>query len=55
MELTVKLFLPDHEWELKLERAVVRWIEGKTFGLEFLSLRPAQRERIRLLLARSEN
>jgi CheY-like chemotaxis protein len=54
MELTVKLFLPDHKWELKLERAVVRWIEGKTFGLEFLSLRPAQRERIRLLLARSE-
>lgn len=53
MELAVKLFLPDHEWELNIERAAVRWIEGKTFGLEFLTLRPAQRERIRLLLARS--
>ncbi len=55
MELTVKFFLPDHQWELKIERAAVRWVEGKTFGLEFLSIRPAQRERLRLLLARSEN
>ncbi len=54
MELAVKLFLPDHQWELKIERAAVRWIEEKTFGLEFLGIRPAQRERIRLLLARSE-
>ncbi len=55
MELTVKLFLPDHQWELTIERAAVRWVERKTFGLEFLSIRPAQRERLRLLLARSEN
>jgi CheY-like chemotaxis protein len=52
MELTIKLMLPDHEWELKIERAVVRWVEGRTFGLEFLGIRPAQRERMRLFLAK---
>jgi hypothetical protein len=33
------LFLPDHSWPLVVEQAVVRWVEGEVFGLEFFTLR----------------
>lgn len=46
----VWLFMPNYEWPLRIERALVRWTEGEEFGLQFLTLRPAQRERLRHFL-----
>src|SRR5437868_5224063 len=51
--LKLSLFLPDHQWPLRVEEAVVRWVEGHHFGLEFSSIRLAQRERLRALLMKS--
>jgi hypothetical protein len=48
--LKLSLFLPDHPWALRVEEAVVRWVDGREFGLEFSSIRLAQRERLRALL-----
>lgn len=48
--LKLSLFLPDYQWPLRMEAAVVRWVEEREFGLEFTSIRPAQRERLRALL-----
>ena len=31
---------------MKVDRAVVCWIKGHTFGLEFVSLQAAQRDRL---------
>lgn len=44
------IYSPDFEWPLKIERAVVRWAFPDMFGLEFLEIRPAQKERLRLVL-----
>ena len=44
------LFLPDYDWPLKIDKAEVRWKEGDVLGVEFVSLRPAQRDRLRRLL-----
>jgi hypothetical protein len=44
------IYSPDYEWPLKIERAVVRWASPKAFGLEFLEILPAQKERLRLVL-----
>lgn len=41
------LFMPNYDWPLRVERALVRWKEEAEFGLEFLKLRPSQRERLR--------
>ena len=30
--------------------ALVRWVDGQNFGLEFTGIRPAQRERLRSIL-----
>ena len=48
--LELWLFLPDYDWPLKIDKAEVRWKDGDVLGVEFLSLRPSQRDRLRRLL-----
>lgn len=50
MMLQLSLFLPDYDWQLHIDRSVVRWVRGHIFGLEFLDMRPVQRERLRRLV-----
>lgn len=47
MELKLSLFLTDHPWPIRIDGAIVRWVSGDTFGLEFFSIRPAVQDRIR--------
>ncbi len=49
-EVEAWVYPPDHEWPLKIERAIVRWRKATEFGLEFLQIQPAQKERLRLVL-----
>lgn len=48
--LTLSIFLPDYDWQLRIDRSVVRWVQGQTFGLEFENIRPVHRERLRCLV-----
>jgi c-di-GMP-binding flagellar brake protein YcgR len=48
--LTLSIFLPDYDWQLRIDRSVVRWVQGQTFGLEFENIRPVHRERLRRLV-----
>ena len=50
MIFKLSLFLDDFKWPLRVDQAIVRWIDGKQFGLEFTSIRLAQRERLRNLI-----
>jgi len=50
MLLKLSLFLADYKWPLRVDQAIVRWIDGTEFGLEFTSIRLAQRERLRGLI-----
>lgn len=45
-EVKLNLFLSDYNWPMKVDRAVVRWTQGRTFGVEFLNLQSAQRDRL---------
>lgn len=54
MPLRLSLFLPDsYKWPLRVEQAVVRWIDGEQFGLEFTEFRLAQRDRLRALMMKT--
>lgn len=55
MSLKLSLFLLDHQWPLRVEEAIVRWVDGQEFGLEFVGIRLAQRERLRALLMKSRS
>lgn len=52
MVLKLSVFLSDFKWPLRIDQAIVRWIDGQQFGLEFTSIRLAQRERLRNLIMR---
>lgn len=42
--------LPDSQWPLKVDRAVVRWVRGHTFGLEFQGLSEPDTTRLQQFL-----
>jgi hypothetical protein len=50
-EVNAWIYFPDYERPLKVDQAVVRWTKPNQFGLQFLAMQPAQRERLRLVLA----
>ena len=53
MTLRLSLFLQDQQWPLRIDKALVRWVRGKSFGLEFTGIRPAQRERVRAIIMKA--
>ncbi len=55
LTLKLSLFLQDQQWPLRIDQAVVRWVEGQSFGLEFVGIRPAQRERMRTIMMKGKS
>ena len=51
--LRLSLFLHDQEWPLRIDEALVRWVKGAKFGLEFTGIRSAQRERVRAIIMKA--
>jgi hypothetical protein len=54
MVLRLSLFLDDQKWPLRIDEALVRWVNGEKFGLEFTGIRPAQRERVRAIIMKAK-
>ena len=54
LSLKLSLFLQDQQWPLRIDQALVRWVDGQLFGLEFVGIRPAQRERLRAILMKAK-
>lgn len=50
MKLRLSMFLGDQKWPLRIDQAIVRWVNGQHFGLEFTGIRLAQRERLRAMI-----
>ena len=53
MKLRLSIFLPDFQWPLRISQTIVRWIDKDEFGLEFVSITMAQRERLRALVMKA--
>ena len=53
--IKLSLFLKDHEWPMRIDEAIVRWAKEGTYGIEFTSIRLAQRERIRALVMKDRS
>lgn len=54
LSLKLSIFLQDQQWPVRIDEAVVRWVEGQSFGLEFVGIRPAQRERLRAIVMKAK-
>ncbi len=47
MYLALQICLPGQEASLKVDQAAVRWARKEEFGLEFISMRPEEEDRLR--------
>ena len=54
MYLALQICLPGQEATLKVDLAAVRWAKGQEFGLEFLTIRSEEEERLRRFLSTLE-
>lgn len=46
-----RIYAPGLSWPLRIDEAQVRWVKGKTFGLQFLVVQPAEREQLKQVIA----
>jgi hypothetical protein len=49
--LTLRIFPPGWAKPIAVESAVVRWVEGRDFGLEFLKVQAAEAKRLHRVLS----
>ena len=50
LDVQVSLQLPDQSPPVKVERASVRWVSGRAFGLSFILFFPSERARLRTFI-----
>ena len=50
MSFEAWVYTEGSDWPLKIERAVVCWVQGRDFGLHFVSIWSSQRDRLQALL-----
>lgn len=50
LDVRVALQLPDQSPPVKVERASVRWVSGRAFGLGFILFFPSERARLRTFI-----
>jgi hypothetical protein len=50
--MALRIFTPDWERPIVIEKAVVQWVKGDTFGLHFLVLQKAELMRLGWVIAR---
>lgn len=46
-----RLHIPGLNWPLRIDEATVRWVNGKTFGIAFTRIRPAELGKLETVLA----
>lgn len=46
-----RLHVPGLDWPLRIDEAMVRWVEGNTFGIAFTKIRPEENAKLRIVLS----
>ena len=54
MHMPLRLYLPGQETPLEVDQAAVRWTKEQHYGLEFMSMRPEEEERLHHLVSTLE-
>jgi len=50
LDVQLTIYLPDQSPRIKIERASVRWVSGRAFGLSFILFFPSERDRLRTFI-----
>ena len=46
-----RIHVPGLNWPLRIDEAQVRWVQGKTFGVQFTSILPEERTKLKQVIA----
>ena len=46
-----RIYAPGLNWPLRIDEAQVRWVKGKSFGLQFVSMQPEERVKLQQVIA----
>lgn len=49
-----RLHIPDLDWPIMIDEAIVRWVEGKTFGLAFTHIKSGEQDKITAIVRKIE-
>ena len=49
--LALRVYLPDQEFPVKIDRAAVRWSRGQQFGLEIMLMHPEDKARLKRFIS----
>ncbi len=47
MQMELRLYMPDDLMPMEVHQAMVRWSQGREFGLQFLRIAPEEEQRLR--------
>jgi hypothetical protein len=50
--MELRIYVPDLDWPLMVDEAVVQWVKGNSFGLYFVKARPGTQDRLSWVLTR---
>ena len=51
--MEVRIHIPDLDWTIVVDEAIVQWMMGDTYGLRFLNVRPIEGDRLAWIIARN--
>jgi len=51
--MELRIYVPDLDWPLIVNEAVVQWVNGRSFGLYFLKMRLGVQDHLSWVLSRS--
>lgn len=54
LEFVALLQLPDQNTPVRIDRAIVRWVKGTSFGLSFSLFLPSERARLREFIGKKK-
>lgn len=46
-----RIYAPGLNWPLRIDEAKVRWVRGKMFGVQFTSIQPEERVKLKRVIA----
>ena len=51
IHVALRVFLPDQDSPVRIDRAAVRWSRGQEFGLEIMLMQPQEKARLRRFIS----
>ncbi|MCC6140444.1 MAG: PilZ domain-containing protein [Nitrospira sp.] len=49
-----RLHIPDLDWPIMIDEAIVRWVDASTFGLAFTRIRSGEQDKIAAIISKIE-